>query len=78
MVKEEHFDGNNLKKEIKNMLITRKISPKDFLAFKNIVLEALNLNFPLRTKYLRANHLSFMRKISVKSLYIGQNRETGF
>ena len=42
----KHFDRNNFEEEIKNKLITQKISPKDFLAFKNIVLEALNLHAP--------------------------------
>ena len=47
----KHFDRNNFEKEIKNTLIIQKISPKDFSAFKNIVLEALNLHAPLKTKY---------------------------
>ena len=42
----KHFDRNNFEEEIKNMLITQKISLKDFLAFKKIVLEALNLHAP--------------------------------
>ena len=48
----KHFNRNNFEKEIKNTLITQKISPKYFLAFKNIVLEALNFHAPLETKYL--------------------------
>ena len=52
----KHFDRNNFEKEIKNTLILQKISPKDFSAFKNIVLEALNLHAPLKTRYLRVNH----------------------
>ena len=36
--------------------IIQKSSPKDLSAFKNIVLKALNLHAPLKTKYLRANH----------------------
>ena len=47
----KHFDRNNFEKEIKSTLIIQKISPKDFSAFKNIVLEALNLHAPLKTKY---------------------------
>ena len=43
------LDRNNFEKEIKNVLIIQTISPKDFLAFKNIVLEALNLHAPLKT-----------------------------
>ena len=35
----KHFDRNNFEKEIKSTLIIQKISPKDFSAFKNIVLE---------------------------------------
>ena len=64
----KHFDRNNIEKEIKNTLIIQKISPKDFLAFKNIVLEALKalkklfLHVPLKTKYLRANHSSLISK----------------
>ena len=37
------LDRNNFEKEIKNTLILQKISPKDFSALKNIVLEVLNL-----------------------------------
>ena len=58
----KHCDRNNFEKEIKNTLIIQKISPKDFSAFKNIVLKALNLHAPLKTKYLRANHSSFISK----------------
>ena len=58
----KHFDRNNFEKEIKNTLTIQKISPKDFLAFKNIDLEALNLHAPLKTKYLRANHSGFISK----------------
>ena len=36
----KHFDRNNFEKEIKNTLILQKISLKEFLAFKNIALEA--------------------------------------
>ena len=52
----KHFDRNNFEKKIKNTLNRQKVSPKDFLAFKYIVLEALNMHAPLKTKYLRANH----------------------
>ena len=55
----KHFDRNNIEKEIKNIFLLQKISPKDFLAFKNIVLKALNLDAPLKTKYLRAKPLKF-------------------
>ena len=50
------------------MLIIQKILPKDFLAFKNIVLEALNLHAPLKTKYLRAHHSSFISKDLSKAI----------
>ena len=46
----KHFDRSNFEKEIKNTLTIQKISPKDFLAFKNIVLEVLNVYAPLKTK----------------------------
>ena len=36
----KHFDRNNFEKGIKNTLILQKISPKEFLPFKNIALEA--------------------------------------
>ena len=55
-----HFDKNNFEKEIKSTLIIQKISPKDFSAFKNIVLEALNLHARLKIKYFRANHSRFI------------------
>ena len=58
----KHFDRNNFEKEIKITLLLQKISPKDFSAFKNIVLEALNLHASLETKYLQANHSSFISK----------------
>ena len=58
----KHFHRNNFEKEIKNTLILQKTSPKDFSAFKNIILEALNLHAPLKTKYLRANHPNFIGK----------------
>ena len=64
----KHFDRNNFEKEIKNTLTIQKISPKDFLPFKNIVLEALNLHAPLKTKYLRANHSSFISKDLSKAI----------
>ena len=48
----EHFDRNNVEKEFKNTLLLKKISPKDFSAFKNIVLKTLNLHAPSKTKYL--------------------------
>ena len=63
-----HFDRSNFVKEIKNTLIIQKISPKDFLAIKNIVLEALNLHAPLKTKYLRANHSSLISKDLSKAI----------
>ena len=50
------------------MHLLRKISPKDFSAFKNIVLKALNLHAPLKTKYLRANHSSFISKDLSKAI----------
>ena len=62
------FDRNNFEKEIKNTLITQKVSPKDFLAFKYIVLEALNLHAPLKTKYLQTNHSSFISKDLSKAI----------
>ena len=52
----KHLGRINFEKEIKNTFITQKISPKDFLAFKNTFLGALNLHAALKTKYLRANH----------------------
>ena len=58
----KHFDWNNFEKEIKNTLFILKISPKDFSPFKNMVLEALNLHAPLKTKYLRVKHSSFISK----------------
>ena len=58
----KHFDRNSFEKEIKNTLMIQKISPKDFSAFKNIVIKALNLHAPLKTKYVRANHSSFISK----------------
>ena len=64
----EALDRNNFEKEIKNALIKQKISPKGFLTFKNIVLEALNLHAPLKTKYLRANHSSFISKYLSKAI----------
>ena len=60
--KYKHFDWNNFDKEIKNTLLLQKISSKDFSAFKNIVLEALNLHASLKTKYFRENHWSFISK----------------
>ena len=48
----QHFDRNNVEKEFKNTLLLKKISPKDFSAFKNIVLKTLNLHAPSKTKYL--------------------------
>ena len=62
----KHFD--HVQKEIKNTLITQKIWPKDFIAFKKIVLEALNLHPPLKTKYLQANHSSFISKDFSKAI----------
>ena len=55
----KQFDRNNFEKEIKNTLITQKVSPKDFLAFKYIVLEALNLHAPskLRNEFLKLQTL---------------------
>ena len=64
----EHFNRNNFEKEIKNTLIIQKISPIDFLAFKNIVLEGLNLHASLRTKYSQANHSSFRSKDCKKAI----------
>ena len=64
----KHFDRNNLEKEIKNTLTIEKVSPKDFLPFKNIVFETLNLHAPLETKYLRANHSSFISKDLSKAI----------
>ena len=46
----KYFDRNNFEKEINNTFITQKISPKNFLAFKNIVLEALNLVCSLKNQ----------------------------
>ena len=60
----KHFDKNNLEKEIKNTLIIQKISPKYFLSFENIALESLNSHAPLKTKYLRANHLRQTTQVS--------------
>ena len=42
--------------------------PKDFSAFKNIVLEALNLHAPLKTKYLWENHSTFISKDPSKAI----------
>ena len=58
----KRFDRNNFEKEIKDTLIIQKISPKDFSAFKNIVIKVLNLHAPLKPKHLRANHSSFISK----------------
>ena len=69
----KQFDRNDFEKKNKNTLILRKISPKDFLAFKNIFLEALNLHAPLKTKYLRANHPSLISKDLSKAIMHGQN-----
>ena len=44
------------------------ISPKDFSAFKSIVLESLNLHASLKTKYLRANCSSFISKDLSKTI----------
>ena len=63
-----HFGRNNFEKEIKNTLIIQTTSPKDFLAFKNIALEALNLHAPLKTKYLRKNHSSLISKDLIKAI----------
>ena len=60
----KHFDRSNFEKQIKTTFILQKqkISLKDFSAFKNIVFEALNLYALLKTKYLLANHSSFISK----------------
>ena len=57
-----------MEKEIKITLIIQKILPKDFSAFQNIVLEALNSHAPLKTKYLRANHSGFISKDLSKAI----------
>ena len=49
----KQIDRNNFEEEIKETIITQKISHK-YLAFKNIVLETLNLHAHLKIKYLRA------------------------
>ena len=64
----KHFDRNNFEKEIKNTTIIQKISPKDFSAFRNIVLKALNFHALLKTKYLWANHSSFISKDLSKAI----------
>ena len=64
----KHFGRNNFEKEIKNTLIIQKTSPKDFLAFKNLALEALNLHAPLKTKHLRKNHSSPISKDFIKAI----------
>ena len=48
----KHIDRNNVEKEMKSTLLLRKILSKDFSAFKNIALKALNLHALLKTKYL--------------------------
>ena len=48
----KHCHRNNVEKEFKNTLLLQKISPKDFAAFKKIVLKTLNLHAPSKTKYL--------------------------
>ena len=48
----EHLDRNNVEKEFKNMLLLKKISPKYFSAFKNIVLKTLYLHAPSKAKDL--------------------------
>ena len=66
----KHFDRSNFEKEIKNTLILQKqkISLKDFSAFKNTFFEALNLYALLKTKYLLANHSSFISKDLSKAI----------
>ena len=64
----KHFHRNNVEKEIKNTLLLQKILPKDFSSFKNIVLKTLNLHAPSKTKYLRANHSSFIGKDLSKAI----------
>ena len=66
----KHFDRSNFEKEIKNTLILQKqkILLKDFSAFKNIVFEALSLYALLKTKYLLANHSSFISKDLSKAI----------
>ena len=63
----KQINRNNFKDEIKNTIITQKISHK-YLAFKNIVLETLNLYAPLKIKYLQANHSSFIKKDLSKAI----------
>ena len=52
----KQLDTKNFGQEMKNMLLHRRYRPKIFLIFKKVVLEALNLHVPLRTKYLLENH----------------------
>ena len=68
----EHFNRNNFEKEIKNTLIIQKTSPIDFLAFKNIVLEGLNLHASLRTNHRQTTQVSEV-KTAIKPLCIRQN-----
>ena len=63
----KQINRNNFEEEIKKTIITQKISHK-YLAFKNIVLETLNLRAPLKFKYLRAWHSSFIRKDLSKAI----------
>ena len=74
----KYFDRNNFEKEIKNTLILQKISHKDFSAFKNIVLKALNLHAPLKTKYLRANYPNFIGKDLSKAITHGLKSRNQF
>ena len=64
----KHCNRDNFEEEIKNTTITQKISPKHFFAFKSIVLEALTLYSTLRTKYLWANHSSFVSEDLSKAI----------
>ena len=63
----KQINRNNFKDEIKNTIITQKISHK-YLAFKNIVLETLNLYAPLKIKYLQVKHSSFIKKDLSKAI----------
>ena len=71
--KYKHFDEYKFKLEVFNKLSMQDPSTMDYAIFKDTIINSLNRHAPLKRKYLRANHLTFIMKELSKASRKGQN-----
>ena len=64
----KNFDKLKFKEELSNIISAKNIAATDFKAFHSRIIDIVNTFAPLKRKYIRANHSSFITKELSKAI----------